>query len=183
MFVWNRSGHGGDMETWDAIRSRRNVRTFESRPVGEADLERILEAARRTPSSANRQRWDFVVVTDRERLQRLAGVWRGAQHVAGSAATIALLAPLADDAHARESIQYDLGQATMSIMLAAADAGIGSGHAAVEKQQLAREILGFPEDRFCAWLIALGYPADRPLRPVRTPSRRPWDEVVHHERW
>ena len=171
------------METWDAIRSRRNVRTFADRPVGEPDLERILEAARRTPSSSNRQRWDFVVVTDRDRLQRLSGVWRGAQHVARSAATIALIAPLATDAHTRESIHYDLGQATMSIMLAAADAGVGSGHAAVENQELAREILGFPEDHFCAWLIALGYPDDRPLRPVRTPDRRPWDEVVHRERW
>ncbi|MFH1329221.1 MAG: nitroreductase family protein [Actinomycetota bacterium] len=171
------------METWDAIRSRRNVRTYEDRPVGAADLERILEAARRTPSSSNRQRWDFVVVTDRESLKRLAGVWRGAQHVAGSGATIALVAPLADDPHVRESIHYDLGQATMSIMLAAADAGIGSGHSAVEDQQLARKILGFPEDRFCAWLIALGYPADRPLRPVRTPDRRPLDQVAHRERW
>jgi len=171
------------METWDAIRSRRNVRTFADRPVGEPDLERILEAARRTPSSSNRQRWDFVVITDRDRLQRLSGVWRGAQHVARSAATIALIAPLATDAHTRESIHYDLGQATMSIMLAAADAGVGSGHAAVENQPLARELLGFPEDHFCAWLIALGYPDDRPLRPVRTPDRRPWDEVVHRERW
>ncbi len=171
------------MDTWDAIRSRRNVRTYTDRPVGEADLERILEAARRTPSSANRQRWEFVVVTGRENLQRLAGVWRGAHHVAGSAATVALIAPLADDPRTRESIHYDLGQATMSIMLAAADAGIGSGHAAVENQQLAREILGFPEDRFCAWLIALGYPADRPLRPVRLPNRRPWSDVVRRERW
>ena len=171
------------METWDAIRSRRNVRTYEDRPVGEVDLVRLLEAARRTPSAANRQRWDFILVTGRESVQRLAGVWRGAQHVAGSAATIALVAPLADDPHTREMIQYDLGQVTMSIMLAAADAGIGSGHAAVENQQLARDILGFPEDRFCAWLIALGYPADRPLRPMRVPNRRPFDDVVHRERW
>ena len=171
------------METWDAIRSRRNVRTYQERPLDEEDLDRILEAARRTPSSSNRQRWDFVVVTDRERLRRLSRVWRGAPHVADSAATIALIAPVADDAKTRESTHYDLGQATMSIMLTAADAGIGSGHAAVENQQLAREILGFPEDRFCAWLIALGYPADRPLRPIRVPNRRPFDEVVHRGQW
>jgi nitroreductase len=71
----------------------------------------------------------------------------------------------------------------MSIMPAAADARIGSGHAAVENRPPAREVLGFPEDRFCAWLIALGHPADRPLRPLRLPDRRPFDEVVHSERW
>jgi nitroreductase len=171
------------METWDAIRSRRNVRVYQDRPLGAAELERILEAARRTPSSRNSQPWDFVLVTERERLQRLSGVWRGAGHVAGSAATVALIAPSADDPQVRDSIQYDLGQVTMSIALAAADAGIGSGHAAVRDQQLAREILDFPEGHLCAWLVALGYPADRPLHPLRRPNRRPLGEVVHRERW
>jgi nitroreductase len=41
----------------------------------------------------------------------------------------------------------------------------------------------FPDDRFCALLIPLGYPADRPLRPIHRPNRRPFDEVVHRERW
>ncbi len=171
------------METLEAIRSRRNVRAYEPRPIPADDLDRILEAAWRTPSSSNQQRWDFVVVTDRAQLQDLARVWRGAGHVATSAATITLVAPVATDARTRESIQYDLGQATMSIMLAAADLGIGSGHAAVEDRALAGSILGLPEDRFCAWLIALGYPADRPLRPMRRPNRRPFEQVVHRGRW
>ena len=58
------------METWDAISSRRNVRAFADRPIADEDLDRILEAARRTPSSSNQQRWDFVVCTDREQLRR-----------------------------------------------------------------------------------------------------------------
>lgn len=65
------------METWDAITSRRNVRDFADRPIGDADLDRILEAGRRAPSSRNWQPWDFVVVTDREQLQALSQVWRG----------------------------------------------------------------------------------------------------------
>jgi nitroreductase len=169
------------METWDAIRSRRNVREYADRAVPAEHLDRILEAGRRAPSSRNWQPWDFVVVTDREQLADLATVWRGATHVAGSAATVALVAP-ADPAR-RDAAQYDLGQATMSMMLAAADLGIGSGHASVGDQHRAREILGLPADRHCAYLIALGYPADRPLRPLRNPSRRPLHEVVHQGRW
>lgn len=171
------------METWDAIRSRRNVRAYADRPISDDDLDRILEAAWRTPSSSNRQHWDFVVSTDREQLAALSKVWRWAGHVASSAATITLVAPRSDDARERESDQYDLGQATMSIMLAAADLGIGSGHAAVRDQELARRTLGLPADRFCAWMIALGYPADRPLVPIRRPDRRPFDEVIHRGRW
>lgn len=171
------------METWQAITSRRNVRNYSDQPIAVADLDRILEAARRTPSSMNQQAWDFVVCTDSAQLEELSHVWRGAGHVARSAATIALVAPRADDPWTRESIQYDLGQATMSIMLAAADLGIGSAHAAVTDQQLAREILGFPEGRFCAWLIALGYPSDRPLTPMKRPTRRSLDDVVHRGAW
>jgi nitroreductase len=169
------------MQTWDAITSRRNVRAFADRPIPTADLDRILEAGRRSPSSQNWQPWDFIVVTDRGQLRELAGVWRGAGHVAGSAATIVVIGPPADNEFGRA--QFDLGQATMSMLLAAADLGIGSCHAGVTDLDLARELLGFPAGRDWAFLISLGYPADRPLTPVRNPRRRPFDEVVHRDRW
>ena len=169
------------MQTWEAIASRRNVRAFDDRPIPAADLDRILEAGRRSPSSQNWQPWDFIVVTDRARLRELAGVWRGAGHVAGSAATIVVIGPAADNEFGRA--QFDLGQATMSMLLAAADLGIGSCHAGVADLDLARELLGFPADRDWAFLISLGYPADRPLIPVRSPRRRPFGEVVHRDRW
>ena len=55
----------------------------------------------------------------------------------------------------------------MSIMLAAADLGIGSGHSAVGDQDLARQLLGLPDGKSCAFLISLGYPAGRPLAPIK----------------
>jgi nitroreductase len=171
------------METWDALRSRRNVRSFADAPIGAEDLDRILEAGRRAPSSRNWQPWDFVVVTDREQLGELAKVWRGAGHVATSAATVALVTEEFDEARQRETARYDLGQATMAMMVAAADLGIGSGHSAVGDQQEARRVLGLPDGRIAAYLIDFGYPAERPLRPLRNPNRRPFDEVVHRGRW
>jgi nitroreductase len=172
-----------EVDTWDAIRSRRNVRSYGERAIALEDLDQILEAARRTPSAGNQQAWDFVVCTDREQLTQLAGVGPAAGHVAGSAATVALVAPSSDDAQLRDLVQFDLGQAAMSVMLAAADLGIGSAHAGVHDQELVRRLLGVPEDRFCALLIALGLPADRPLRPIQRPDRRPFDDVVHRGHW
>jgi nitroreductase len=169
------------MQTWEAITSRRNVRSFADRLIPAADLDQILEAGRRSPSSQNWQPWDFILVTDREQLGELAKVWRGAGHVAQSAATIVVVGPPADNEFQRA--QLDLGQATMALMLAAADLGIGSCHAGVADMQLARDLLGFPEDRGWALLISLGYPADRPLAPIKTPKRRPFDDVVHRGRW
>jgi nitroreductase len=171
------------METWEAIRSRRNVRSYTDQPIARGDLERILEAGRRAPSSMNWQPWDFVVVTDRARLAELAKVWQGAGHVAHSAATIALVAAEPEDARHRDWLQYDFGQATANMMLAAADLGIGSGHAAVLDQAQAQLVLGFPDGRFCAYLMALGHPGDRPLKPIMKPDRRPFDDVVHWDRW
>ena len=71
----------------------------------------------------------------------------------------------------------------MAMTLAATDLGIGSCHAGVADLGLARELLGFPADRDWAFLISLGYPADRPLVPIRRPDRRPFSEVVHRGRW
>ena len=171
------------METWDAIRSRRNVRQYTNRPIAREDLELILEAGRRAPSSMNWQPWNLVVVTDRERLVELAKVWQGGAHVADSAATIALVAAEPEDAMHRDWLQYDFGQATANMMLTAADLGIGSGHSAVVDQEQAQRVLGFPDRYFAVYLIALGYPADRPLRPLLRPDRQPFDEVVHWDRW
>jgi nitroreductase len=172
------------METWDAIRARRNVRQYTDQPIAREHLERILEAGRRAPSAGNSQPWNFVVVTGREQLTELAKVWeRGGRHIAGSAATVALVAQEPEDERRRDLLMYDFGQATANMMLAAADLGIGSGHSAVSDQQQAQRVLGFPDGYWAVYLIGLGYPADRPLRPLSRPDRRPFDEVVHWNHW
>ena len=171
------------METWDAIRARRNVRSYRADPVSAADLERIAEAAWRAPSASNRQHWTFIVVTDRDQLQALSAVWRGAGHIANAAAAIAMVVPQTDDDHSREVDRYDLGQATYAMMVAAADLGVGTGHAGVGDQAEARRILGVPAGHDVAYLIGLGYPADRPLKPIARPNRRPIAEVIRHSHW
>ncbi|HEY2437515.1 MAG TPA: nitroreductase family protein [Solirubrobacteraceae bacterium] len=171
------------METWDAITSRRNVRQFANRPIDDEVLDRILEAGRRAPSGRNWQPWDFVVVTDGAELRALSDVSPGAFHVANSAAAIALVIEDFDDPGQLYRARFDLGQATMAMMIAAADRGVGSGHAGVQDQAKAREVLGLPEDRRVGILIDLGYPAERPLTPIEHPDRRPFDEVVHRGRW
>jgi nitroreductase len=135
------------METWDAIRARRNVRSYRTDAVSAADLDRIAEAAWRAPSASNRQHWDFIVVTDPDQLRALSAVWRGAGHIAD------------------------------------ADLGIGTGHSSVGDQDQARELLGVPGDHDVAFLLGIGYPADRPLRLIAKPDRRPVGEVIHHGRW
>ena len=171
------------METWDAITARRNVRQFTDQAIPDADLDHVLEAGRIAPSSQNNQPWDFVVVTDRDLLRELSGVWRGGGHIAHAAAAIALVVGDEDEPRVRERNRFDIGQATMQMMIAAADRGIGAGHSAVGDQAVARSVLGVPGDRLVAFVIDLGYPADRPLRPGTRLKRRSFDDVVHRNGW
>lgn len=171
------------METWDAIRARRNVRAYTDKPIANRDLDRILEAGWRAPSASNRQRWEFIAVTDPSQLTALGEVWQGARHIPGAQAAIVLLIPEPEEERFVTLDRYDLGQATYAMLLAATDLGIGSGHSSIGDQQKARSILGFPTGFIAAYIIGLGYPADRPLRPIATPARRPFSEVVHRGRW
>ena len=171
------------MEAWDAIRARRNVRSYRPDAIADSDLDRIAEAGWRAPSASNRQHWDFVIVTDRRQLEELSTVWQGARHIASAPAAIALVVPEPPDERTKLIDQYDLGQATLAMTLAATDLGIGTGHSSVGDQDRARAILSVPSDRIVSYLLGIGYPADRPLKPIHKPARRPFAEVVHRGRW
>jgi nitroreductase len=173
------------METWKAVSTMRAVRSFADRPLDPKHLDRILRAGRRAPSSKNSQRWAFVVCQGRARLRRLSSVGMYAQHLANAAAGIALVAPADPDAGRRESIMLDLGQAAQNMMLAAWDLGIGSVHASVYDEPEARELLGYPEDHRCDYILSFGYPADPSMltAPPARGGRRALAEIVHHERW
>lgn len=171
------------MEAWDAIRARRNVRSYLPDSISDPDLDRIAEAGWRAPSASNRQHWDFVIVTDRQQLQGLSTVWQGARHIASAPAAIALIVPDPPDERTKVIDQYDLGQATLAMTIAATDLGIGTGHSSVGDQEKARAILGVPETHIVSYLLGIGYPADRPVKAIAKPNRRPFAEVVHRGRW
>ncbi|MGB5758133.1 MAG: nitroreductase family protein [Acidimicrobiales bacterium] len=171
------------METWDALLARRQVRDYADTAVDEGLLRQVLEAGRRSPSSRNTQRWDFVVVTDDGVKADLARTWQGAHWTPGAPVVIALVAPVVDDDLQRLSIEYDLGQAATAMLVAAADLGLGSGQSSSRDQELARSILDLPPDRYCSKLLTIGHPADRPLAPIENPDRRSFDDVVHWGRW
>jgi nitroreductase len=173
------------METWTAIRTKRAVREFADRPLAPEHLERILDAARHAGSSKNQQRWEFVVVADRERLRALAGAGPWAGHLAGAAVGVALVTPDPRAPGAPLSILFDLGGAAAAMMLAAWELGIGSVPATVYEPELVRGLLGFPDDRHCEYILSFGYPADPALltAPPRAGGRKTLAELVHRERW
>jgi nitroreductase len=173
------------METWDAIRTRRNVREFDDRSIPPDDLDRIVAAAALAPSSMNEQRWAFVVCRDDASLEELSHAGDYADHVAGAAAAIAFLTPRVEEISERESIAFDLGQAVENAMLAAWELGIGSCHASVYDEPRVRELLAYPPEMTCDLVVSFGYPADPGSLgpPGSRGGRKPLPDLRHDERF
>jgi nitroreductase len=176
------------METWQAINTVRVVRRFADRPLADGHLDRILNAARRTGSSKNEQKWAFISVTNREVLNQLTGVGRYADHLAGAPVAVALVTP--DDSgrgsgRGSRSLLWDVGRAAQNMVLAAWELGIGSVPATVFDFDLAAQVLGLPEGQRCHYLLSFGYPADPSVLTARNKpgGRKPLQAVVHRERW
>jgi nitroreductase len=171
------------MQVEDAIRTKRAVRSFAATPLPPAAVTAILNAGRRAQSSKNTQPWQFVAVTERETLRRLAQTGDFAGHLAGAALGVVLAVP--DEPDRREWLMFDLGQAASYMQLAAWDLGIGSVIATIYHPEQARVILGIPEGYLVNVALSFGYPADEQLltAPPRPGGRRPLDELVHRERW
>ena len=178
--TWDRT-----ISVWDAISTKRAVRTFADTPLAPGHLDRILRAGRRSGSSKNLQRWDFIVCRDRQHLRELAAVGPWADHLAGAAVGIALVTPDPAAADAPMSVMFDLGQAAAYMMLAAWELGIGSVPATVYEHDLTRRLLGYPGDHHCEYILSFGYPADDAelTAPNRPRGRKPLADIVHEERW
>ncbi len=168
-----------------AIAAKRAIRTFSAEPLAPEHLARILRAGRHAGSSKNLQRWTFIVCRDRTRLRELSTIGPWAGHLAGAAVGIALVTPDPRAPGAPLSILFDLGQAAANMMLAAWELGIGSVPATVYDHDRARELLGYPADQRCEYLLSFGYPADPDAltRSLKPGGRRELGEMVREERW
>jgi nitroreductase len=176
---------GPELGVGRAISTRRAVRKFARTSLAPDHLDRILRAGRRSGSSKNLQRWDFVVCRDRGHLEELSAVGPWAGHLARAAVGIALVTPDPADADAPLSVMFDLGQAAAYMMLAAWELGIGSVPATVYDHDLARRLLGYPATHHCEYILSFGYPAETAAltAPNKPGGRRPLAEIVHDERW
>jgi nitroreductase len=160
------------------LRRTRQVRWFTDAPVDETDLKEILEVARWTGSSTNRQPWTFIIVRDKADLERLGGLTHWARHVAGAAVAIAIEMS-GEDA---EWDAYDEGRVAERILVAAGAFGLGAGigWAVDAERPLVADFLGVTAPRFVRTVISLGHPSERGRRPRSEPgtARRPLAELV-----
>jgi nitroreductase len=161
-------------DSYELIMKLRAIRSYRPDPISDEDLEAILEAARWTGSSKNRQDWSFIVVTG-ERLQGLAQHGDFTDPVRGSAATIVLVKEQGGN-------MFDIGRAAQNIMLAAKAIGVASCPITLHRSAEARDFLGAPETTETRYAVALGYPGEQ-ASPRRFGGRKPSEAVVRYERY
>ena len=170
------------MQVSEAIRMKRAVREFQDQPLSEDVINTILNAGRRAQSSKNTQPWSFIAVQEKSTLKLLAERGTYAGHLAGAALGVAIITP---DPTERFSIMFDAGQAAAYMQLAAWELGVGSCLATIYEPDIARELLGFPENYHLYIAISFGYPVDKAYltTPPQKGGRRSLDDLVHWEKW
>lgn len=172
---------------YEKITSRRTIRKYTEEKVPEEILLKCVDAARLSPSGANRQSLKYIIVNDEKLLSKVFSTLRWAGYLPDyqpsedemPRAYIVLLL----DKKIREVVGHDAGIAAMSISMVAYDDGIGSCIlGAVDREKL-RQVLNVSEDLDIILVVALGYPAENPVvDKVRDGDIRYWlDEngVLH----
>jgi nitroreductase len=167
------------MDTYLAVVSKREVRDYDDRPLGEEPERRILEAGRIAGSSRNRQARRFVVVRDGALRDEVAESVYAPDNVRGAALVVAVVVG------AKGPTSFDAGRAAQNMMLAASNEGIGSCPNGIADGARLQVAVGHTDDEQVATVLTFGYPA-RPRDPERRSpeewiakaDRKPYEEVV-----
>jgi len=152
---------------YEKIASRRTIRKYRQKDVPEEILLRCVDAARLSPSGANRQPLKYVIINNKERLKEVFSTlsWAGylpdyqpSDEEMPRAYIVILL-----DSNIRKSPGHDAGIAAMSISMVAYDEGLGSCIlGAVDRAQLGKS-LNVPDRLEIVLVVALGYSAENPV--------------------
>ena len=164
------------------IFERRSIRTFQDATVEKEKVERLLRAAMQAPSAMNQQPWEFLVIDEKESLQKLSLCMPDAKPVASSPLTIVLTAN-------RNFFRYepdwksDMSAAAQNILLEAVYLGLGAVWMSVSAEESAvnhiRELYDLPSHIIPFALIAVGYPDKQKNRFID----RFHEERVHYGKW
>jgi nitroreductase len=166
------------MDTFLAIASRREVRSYDGRPIHDAVVRQILDAGRLSGSGGNRQPWRFVLVSG-DAQARLAEAVFEPDNVRGAPLVVALVVS------GKGPVSFDTGRCAQNMLLAAWNEGVGGTPNGVADRDAANAVLGVAEGSAIAIVLSFGHPA-RPRDPESRDAeewserakRKPLDDLV-----
>jgi nitroreductase len=145
------------MNVFDIIQARKSTRGYESKPVPNDTIDKLLEAARVAPSASNVQPWHFILVTDKEKREKLS---------AGPYAKFLTESPLVivacgDTKAAPKWHVVDVSIAVENMVLAATGEGLGTCWIGSFCEDQVKELLQIPDHLKVVVLLAVGYPREK----------------------
>lgn len=180
------------MELQEAILKRRSVRKFTDEPVRDDELKQIFEAARWSPSWANTQVWEFIVVRDKALIEAVTGTYteKNPATKCSSAASALIVAcaktNISGCYNGKKSTSlanwymFDLGIAVQTLCLKAHELGLGTVIVGLMNHEACKKILAVPEGREVVAVIPIG----RPVLPLREgPPRKTVAEMVYKDKY
>jgi nitroreductase len=170
-----------DMDTLTAIFTRRSVRKYSDKPVSEATVKLLLQAAMAAPSAKNDQSWEFIVIRDKKTLQQIPSFHPFAKHIPSAPVAIVVCGNTKLQAAPGHWIPA-ASNASMNILLAAHSLGLGAVWTTFypyeDRTAGIRKLLNLPDHIMPLNIIPLGYPVDKGTYQDRyNPAK------IHQERW
>ena len=173
------------MDAIQNIKSRISVRQFSQKDISQEDLQTILEAGMAGPSCVNSRDWSFIVVRDKEMLNKMADAnGRPAQPLRGAQVGILVCGDLERAFQgAPDYWVVDGSIAAQNMILAANALGIGSVWLGtwpqMDRVKAQSALFGLPETQVPHSIIAFGYPLEDSCK-----EKLLWEEDrVHYETW
>lgn len=152
----------------ETILTRTSVRKFTDEKVKPCMVEKMLRAAMAAPTAVNKQPWHFVVVDDREALDRLAGQGRQGGMLRQAPLAIVVCGDMSKalEGKAQEFWIQDTSAATENLLLAAHALGLGAvwtgGYPMEDRYKQIQQVLGLPENIVPLCTVIIGHPAEQP---------------------
>lgn len=170
------------MDVLEAIKNRRSIRNYQDKPVEEEKLQKILEAARLSPSAVNYQPWNFIVVQDKTARLNLLQAYKRDWFATAPIIIVACATP--DEAWKRtngeEYWKIDTTIALQSLVLAATAEGLGTCWIGAFDEKKAKQVLGIPENVRVVAMVTLGYAGEQ---KEQVTERKPLQDIIRYNHW
>ncbi|EGK02057.1 nitroreductase family protein [Dysgonomonas gadei] len=163
------------------IISRRSTRKFTDEPLSPEQVETIMKAVLMSPSSKSANPWQFLLIEDKEMLDKLSYCKKSSSRlIAGCALAIVVLAdPLTSDVWIEDS-----SIASIMVQLQVEDLGLGSCWVQVRERytmsdtpsdEYIRELFDIPMQLQVLSVIAIGHKAQE--RPPFDEEKLQWEKI------
>ncbi|RLC53576.1 MAG: nitroreductase [Candidatus Cloacimonadota bacterium] len=171
------------MNFLELAKNRFSVRKYKSDPVKEEDLLYVLEAGRIAPSAVNYQPWHFLVLKEKENLEKLYGLYHR-EWFREAPVVIIILADHNQSwkrSEGKDHADVDVAIAADHMTLAATNRGLGTCWVCNFDKQKTINTLKLPDHLEPVVFLPLGYPDQETDINRHEEKRKPLSEIVSWE--